>query len=176
MDLELWQNQALLIRQNKLKSDFLGLFEDLANSVTNEELRKFFPEAKGKKISKGNQLAGFPYLVLDLVRDFDLDSGAVIRLVSWWGHGLYFCVFLGANLPKDHSDYFLTEGFALGKTKRPWDLPELILQENNSTCLKEIRSRNVGFQLWFKKVKLKSDRETNKLLLEKEIRKILKLN
>jgi hypothetical protein len=175
MDLELWQNQALLIRQNKLKSDFLGLFEDLANSVTNEELRNFFPEAKGKKISKGNQLDGFPYLVLDLVRDFDLDSGCVLRLVSWWGYGLYFCVFLGANLPKDHSDYFLIEGFSLGKTDSPWNLPELILPGNSSNSLEEIRSRKVSLQLWFKEIKLQPDRESNKLLLEKEIRKILKL-
>jgi hypothetical protein len=176
MELELWLNQALLIRQNQLKADFLSLFEDVANSVTNEELKLFFPEAKGKKISKGNQLDGFPYLVLDLVRDFDLNSGCVIRLVSWWGHGVYFCIFFGENLPAIHTEYFLTEGFSFGKTDSPWDLPELILPGNSSSSLEEIRSRKAGFQLWFKEVKLQSDRESNKLLLEKEIRKILKLN
>jgi len=175
MDLELWLNQPLLIRQNQLKADLLCLFEDLANSVTNEELRDFFPAAKGKKISKGNQLAGFPYLVLDLVRDFDLDSGTVIRLVSWWGHGLYLCVFFGATLPKAPSAYFLSEGFSLGKTENPWDLPSLILPGNSSACLEEIRTHEVGFQLWFKEIKLQPDREANTLLLEKEIRKILQL-
>lgn len=176
MELELWLNQALLIRQNQLKADFLSLFEDVANSVTNEELKLFFPEAKGKKISKGNQLDGFPYLVLDLVRDFDLDSGCVLRLVSWWGHGLYFCVFFGANLPKVFTEHFLTEGFSLGITDSPWDLPELILPGNSSNSLEEIKSRKVGFQLWFKEVKLQPNRESNKLLLEKEIREILKRN
>ena len=176
MELELWLNQALLIRQNKLKADFLSLYEDVANSVTNEELKLFFPEAKGKKISKGNQLDGFPYLVLDLVRDFDLDSGCVMRLVSWWGHGVYFCVFFGTSLPKVFTEYFLTEGFSLGITDSPWELPELILPGNSSSSLEEISSRKVGFQLWFKEVKLQSNRESNKLLLEKEIRKILKLN
>jgi hypothetical protein len=176
MELELWLNQALLIRQNQLKADFLSLFEDVANSVTNEELKLFFPEAKGKKISKGNQLDGFPYLVLDLVRDFDLDSGCVLRLVSWWGHGLYFCVFFGANLPKVFTEHFLTEGFSLGITDSPWELPELILPGNSSNSLEEIKSRKVGFQLWFKEVKLQPNRESNKLLLEKEIREILKRN
>jgi hypothetical protein len=176
MELELWLNQALLIRQNQLKADFLSLFEDVANSVTNEELKLFFPEAKGKKISKGNQLDGFPYLVLDLVRDFDLHSGCVLRLVSWWGHGLYFCVFFGANLPKVFTEHFLTEGFSLGITDCPWELTELILPGNSSNSLEEIKSRKVGFQLWFKEVKLQPNRESNKLLLEKEIREILKRN
>lgn len=175
MELNLWLDQSLLVRQNQLKADFLSLFESLANSVTNEELIHFYPDAKGKKISKGNQLLGFPYLVLDFVRDFDLNSGCVLRLVSWWGNGLYLCAFLGANLPL-HAAYFLKEGFVLGKTENPWDLPELILQGNSTFCLEEIALRKAGFKIWVKEIKLQHDKEANKLLLEKEIRKILQLN
>lgn len=175
MELTLWLDQSLLLRQNQLKADFLSLFEDLANSVTNEELSHFFPNAKGKKISKGNELAGFPYLVLDLIRDFDLDSGCVLRLVSWWGNGVYICAFFGANLPT-HATYFLEDGFRLGKTNSPWDLPGLLMPGNSTTCSDEIALKKVEFKVWVKEIKLQPEKKTIKLFLEKEIRKILQLN
>ncbi|MDA1268225.1 MAG: hypothetical protein O2829_03945 [Bacteroidetes bacterium] len=93
LDFNLWLDKTLVQRQNQLKADFLNLFEQVGNAFPNSELSYFFPKSRGKKISKGNQLLGFPYLVLDLIRDFDLDSGCNFRLVSWFGHGLYFCVF-----------------------------------------------------------------------------------
>lgn len=175
MDLDLWLDQSLLLRQNQLKADFLSLFEAVANSVSNEELSQFFPGAKGKKISKGNQLEGFPYLVLDLIRDFDLRTGAVLRLVSWWGHGLYFCVFTGAELHLPTA-YFLREGFRLGKTESPWDLSELILPGNSQSGLDKIDSQKGRCQVWFKKIILHPEQEANSMLLEREIRKILQLN
>lgn len=175
MDLDLWLDQSLLFRQNQLKADFLSLFESVANSVSNEALIEFFPGSKGKKISKGNQLDGFPYLVLDLIRDFNLQSGCVLRLVSWWGRGLYFCVFTGAQLQLP-ATYFLGEGFHLGKIETPWDLSELILPGNSLTCANEIASQKKGFQLWFKEITLHSNQEANRALLEKEIRNILQLN
>jgi len=175
MELDLWLDQSLLLRQNQLKADFLSLFEAVANSVSNEELSKFFPNSRGKKISKGNQLDGFPYLVLDLIRDFDTDTGCVLRLVCWWGHGLYFCVFTGAQLQLP-ATCFLADGFRLGKTKTPWDLPELILLGNSLKSLDEIALQKRGFQLWFKEITLHSNKEANLALLVKEIRKILQLN
>lgn len=171
LDLDLWLDQSLVQRQNQLKADFLDLFEELGNSVTNEELTHFFSNSKGKKITKGNQLQGFPYIVLDLIRDFELDSGCNIRLVSWFGHGLFCSVFLGANL-KFSSQPFLEAGFRWGNAHTPWDLPSQLewfkKTESNS-------SSEEGAKLWIKKILLPANKNQGLQLLAVEVNKILQV-
>lgn len=171
LDLDLWLDQSLMQRQNHLKADFLELFEQLGNSVTNEELTQFFPNSKGKKISKGNQLQGFPYLVLDLIRDFELDSGCNIRFVSWFGHGLFCCVFFGKNL--NHSNQtFLNLGYKLGNTTASWDLPAQIEWLEKPELIPNPDQRA---KLWIKKILLPADKMQGLQLLEAEMNKILQV-
>jgi hypothetical protein len=171
LDLDLWLDQSLVQRQNQLKADFLDLFEQLGNSVTNKELTHFFSNSKGKKISKGNQLQGFPYFVLDLIRDFELDSGCNIRFVSWFGHGLFCCVFFGKNL-KFPSQPFLDTGFHLGNAHTPWDLPAQLewLEKAES-----IPSSEQEAKLWIKKILLPTNKKQGLQLLEAEVNKILQV-
>lgn len=171
LDLDLWLDQSLVQRQNQLKADFLELFEQLGNSVTNKELTYFFSNSKGKKISKGNQLQGFPFFVLDLIRDFELDSGCNIRFVSWFGHGLFCCVFFGKNL-KFSSQPFLDSGFRLGNSHTPWDLPSQIewLEKTESIPRSEQEAK-----LWIKKILLPTNKKQGLQLLEAEVNKILQV-
>ncbi len=171
LDLDLWLDQSLIQRQNQLKTDFLDLFEQLGNSVTNEELTQFFSNSKGKKISKGNQLQGSPYFVLDFVRDFELDSGCNIRFVSWFGHGLFCCVFFGENL-KFPSQPFLDAGFKLGNTHSPWDL------HSQMEWLEKFRTNPIPEQsgkLWIKKILLPANKKQGLQLLSEEVNKILQV-
>ena len=171
LDLDLWLDQSLIQRQNQLKADFLDLFEQLGNSVTNEELTQFFSNSKGKKISKGNQLQGFPYFVLDLIRDFDLDTGCTIRFVSWFGHGLYCCVFFGKNL-NFPTEPFLHAGFHLGNAHSPWDLPVQL------ECLGKSKPSPSSEQvnlLWIKEISLPANKELALKLLKEEVNKILQV-
>jgi hypothetical protein len=172
LDLHLWLDQALVQRQNQLKTDFLDLFEQLGNAVTTQELTCFFSNSKGKKISKGNQLLGFPYLVLDLIRDFDLDSGCNIRFVSWFGHGLYCCVFLGKTqlLPKQ---LFIENGFQMGRNDLPWDLAAQVDWMQTQTDDSRNLPKQEGGSLWIKEIAMVEDREICFQILRKELRKIL---
>ena len=175
LDLHLWLDQTLVQRQNQLKTDFLDLFEKLGNSVTNEELTHFFSNSKGKKISKGNHLLGFPYLVLDLIRDFDLASGYNIRFVSWFGHGLYCCVFLGKTqvLP---DQLFVENGFQLGRKDLPWDLAAQVDWIQTPATDSKNPLKQEEERLWIKEIDLVGDRETSLQILCEELKKILQAN
>ena len=175
LDLHLWLDQALVQRQNQLKTDFLDLFEQLGNSVRNEELTHFFSNSKGKKISKGNQLLGFPYLVLDLIRDFDLETGCNIRFVSWFGHGLYCCVFLGKTqvLP---DQLFVENGFQLGRKDLPWDLAAQVDWIKKSVPDSKNTLPTDEARLWIKEIALVGNRDTCLHILSKELMKILQAN
>jgi len=175
LDLQLWLDKTLVQRQNQLKTDFLDLFEQLGNSVTNEELTHFFSNSKGKKISKGNQLLGFPYLVLDLIRDFDLERGCNIRFVSWFGHGLYCCVFLGkTQLLLDQ--LFTESGFLLGRNDLPWDLAAQVDCIKNEADRSKNPHKQEEARLWIKEIALNGDRDTCLEILRKELKKILQAN
>ena len=172
LDLDLWLDKTLVQRQNQLKTDFLDLFEQLGNSVTNEELTHFFSNSKGKKISKGNQLLGFPYLVLDLIRNFDLDKGCNFRFVSWFGHGLYCCVFLGKQMPQP-DQLFFDNGFLLGRNDLPWDLAAQVdwIQAGNKNPENQGEAR-----LWIKEIELVGDQANCLQILRDELKKILLAN
>lgn len=175
LDLNLWLDKTLVQRQNQLKADFLDLFEQLGNSVTNEELTHFFSKSKGKKISKGNQLLGFPYLVLDLIRDFDLDYGCNFRFVSWFGHGLYCCVYLGKQMPQP-DQLFFDNGFLLGRNDLPWDLAAQVDWVQANTATPDSPQNQGEARLWIKEIALLGDHENCLQILRDEVRKILQAN
>ena len=172
LDLHLWLDKTLVQRQNQLKTDFLNLFEQLGNSVPNEELTQFFSNSKGKKISKGNQLLGFPYLVLDLIRDFDLERGCNIRFVSWFGHGLFCCVFLGKQMLQLDL-LFVENGFLLGRNDLPWDLAAQVdwIQAGNKNPENQGEAR-----LWIKEIELVGEHANCLQILRDELKKILLAN
>lgn len=172
LDLNLWLDKTLVQRQNQLKTDFLDLFEHLGNSVSNKELTHFFPNSKGKKISKGNQLLGFPYLVLDLIREFDSDYGCNFRFVSWFGHGLYCCIYLGKQMPQPDSLFF-KNGFLLGRNDLPWDLvAQLDWIQDRSTTHDYLQNQGEA-RLWIKKIALVENQENCLQILRDELNKIL---
>lgn len=175
LDLHLWLDKTLVQRQNQLKTDFLNLFEQLGNSVTHEELTRFFSNSKGKKISKGNQLLGFPYLVLDLIRDFDLDKGCNIRFVSWFGHGLYCCVYLGKQLPQP-DQLFIENGFLLGRNDVPWDLAAQVDWIQAGTKTPDSPQKQGEARLWIKEIELVGEQANCLQILRDELKKILLAN
>ena len=173
-DLELWLNQDLIKRQNRLKSAFLVLLEDLANSFSNESLDQIHSTSKGKKISKGNDLLGFPYQVLDLIRDFDGETGLNIRVLNWFGNGLFLLVYQGVNSKLPRKD-LLGNGFAFSLTESPWDYPELILNQSFSKKIKEwhlVRSHPI---VWFKKLQVLEKPESTLHILHSEIGNLLEI-
>jgi len=172
LDLNLWLNSDLVRRQNLLKRQFVNILEEVANSISNLELEKISQRSRGSKISKGNDLLGLPYQVLDLIRDFDSFDGVNIRLLNWFGNGFFITVLLGKNR-KSLSAQFLKEGFSFGLSENKWDYPDLILNKNQTNKPETIEASDLGFHLWIKPFEILANSRVNVSSLQEEVKKIL---
>lgn len=166
IDLQLWLNTSVINRQNHLKNQFMSIFEEVGNTLVEENYSRISSKSRGIKISKGNDLLGFPYQVLDVIRDFDPSTGVNIRLLNWFGNGLYSSVFLGKD-KINPIDALLQNGMEYGLSEKTWDYPDLILKGNRSTDSEEISKVHLGFHHWIRKIEINSDtRSTYHILLE----------
>lgn len=172
LDLNLWLDQELIKRQNKLKAGFLRVLEGVANSFSNETLSHIHQNSKGKKISKGSDLVGFPYQVLDMVRDFTLTSGCDIRIFNWFGHGMFLMLIHGSEFSPDPKK-LVQSGFEFSLTDSPWDYPELILEKRHTSDENQIIFHEGVLNLWFKPLFPVYDLESSIRLVAEEVENLL---
>lgn len=172
LDLGLWLNTDLIRRQNFLKRQFIGILEEVANSISNHEFEDISARSRGSKISKGNDLLGRPYLVLDLIRDFGSLEGTNIRLLNWFGTGFFVTVLMGKNR-RNPVEPFLKQEFSFGLSENKWDYPDLILNKNQTRDPNVILTSETGFHLWIKSFEIQKDPSVNTLSLTREVKKIL---
>lgn len=161
-----------LFRHIKSQSDlFVDIFQRLAEEFPQNKLLEFHPRSKGTKISKGYRLENCPYEVLDMVRDFDPKKGFNIRILQWWGHGLYLFVqfgsenSLGSMMPVKN-----LVGFFTSDHPDPWDYRQILATKKRMEGTMQHRKFNHDqfFQI-FKEIELPED--PNKLIndLKREI-------
>lgn len=172
LDIELWLNKDLIQRQNLLKTQFTSVLEDVGNSFPKEIFDKISAKSKGSKISKGNDLLGFPYLVLDLIRDFDPITGSNIRLLNWFGNGLFITILLGSKRENPIKEFIDLE-FSFGLSENQWDYPDLILNRNLTTDEGKIAEAKLGFYHWIKPIPVDPDLLVLNQNLCKSLKKIL---
>lgn len=172
IDLDLWQNAELIQRQNLLKSQFLAILENVANAFSIDDFQKISSNSKGIKISKGNDLLGFPYQVLDLIRDFDPENGANIRLLNWFGNGFFVTILLGRKR-KNPIQEFCNLGYSFGLSENQWDYPDLILNKNQTREVNIISATEMEFYHWIKVFEVDSEPSIFEDNLKMEIKKIL---
>lgn len=154
LDLSLWKDKKLVIRQNQLKNAFWQLFSELGNSTVAKEIGKFHSPNKGVKLSKGNDLLGFPYHVLDLIRDFDHRHGLNIRILNWFGHGMFIFILCGKANLLANSDFYLKNKFKYSLSPTPWDYPEIILLKNYTKNPEPALIEKSRYHQWFKEIAL----------------------
>jgi hypothetical protein len=123
-DRELFENISLA------KKVFVKLFSRVGNEFPNESLNLAHRNHKGIKISQGNELQHCPYQVLDIIRDFDISHGLNIRILHWWGRGIYLLIFIGNHHPSLKSlapllSLIKTREFGLCKNDL-WEYKEII--------------------------------------------------
>lgn len=173
LDLNLWLDRDFQQRYNRLKAEFWEILGAAGDSISIEELSKTHPNPKGKKLSKGNDLLGFPYQVLDLVRDFDFSIGMNIRVLNWFGHGMFILVLIGKNSFSAPQLNLVEIGFSLGLTISPWDYPELILESTytGSPGLEQMKALS-HFQ-WIKSIPIAPEKNLVITQLSTEIKKVL---
>jgi hypothetical protein len=173
-DLNLWLDRAYWEAQNQLRIYFWDILGNVSNAIDPAWFAQIHPSHKGKKLARGNDLGGFPYQVLDLIRDFDLQNGLNIRVLNWFGNGLYIFVLIGKENRYLEKDFFEQNSFHFGLSASPWSYQELIeLQLFTKNPSAEEIEKSTHIQ-WFKQVETKNIQEDIQAKLTAEIKKILK--
>lgn len=172
IDLDLWLNNELIQRQNQLKNQFQTILEGVGNFFSLTDLLKISSKSRGVKVTKGNDLLGYPYQVLDLIRDFDPENGANIRILNWFGNGLYLTILLGKNRRNPASE-LIPKGYFFGLCENLWDYPDLILNKNTTDSEMEISRQKLGFYHWIKEIEPKENPVELQENLVNEAKKII---
>jgi hypothetical protein len=95
--------------------------------------------------------------------------------VSWFGHGLFCCVFLGKQTLQPER-LFVENGFLLGRNDLPWDLAAQVDWIKNQAEWSKNPPKQEEARLWVKEIALVGDRDTSLQILCKELKKILQAN
>ncbi|WP_143961677.1 hypothetical protein [Litoribacter populi] len=135
--MELLKDKKIFEEIFELKAAFKKLFINISNNFPQQRLIEIYPESKGCKVSIGNELNHCPYQVLDIFRNFDKTHGFNIRVLNWWGHGLFVFVFFGKEqsekiLKNDRDQIFLEKGYLLPRGKSPFDYGNFYREVKNS--------------------------------------------
>lgn len=128
IDIELIKNIKLFEDIQAQKNIFLNLFTEIANQFSQSILIQAFVNSKGTKVSQGINLENCPYQVLDIFRDFDRNNGYNIRILNWWGHGLYILIQFGKNTAENHkTDIEIKfKEFNVGLASNAYDYKEIL--------------------------------------------------
>ncbi|SNR94573.1 hypothetical protein SAMN06295967_101126 [Belliella buryatensis] len=168
INLEIIQNKVLFEKIHFQKDLFFELFTEIGNEFPQNMLIKIHPASKGSKVSQGSNLEKCPYQVLDLIRDFDNKNGFNIRVLNWWGHGLYMIVQVGKanhNLEAINKNLLLNN-FYLSQHIRPFDYLQifessvLLDSENHKT-----HSKAIDVLITFKKIEISKTASVKKEIL-----------
>lgn len=157
IDLDLWLDQQIILRQNRLKTKFWEILTEVGKSANSEDLKKIHAKNLGIKLSKGNDLKGFPYQVLDLVRDFDLNNGFNIRVLNWFGHGLFIFVLIGKNHPKAPLTELTQHNWELDLSSTPWEYPDTLFGDKSTNKPTQKELEKSRFYQWHKPIPLSGE-------------------
>jgi len=179
LNLNLMTDADIFSAIHDTKKQFKDLFADIANGLESEKLTTLYPDHRGVKISMGNELKKCPYQVLDIFRNFDKKEGHNIRILNWWGHGLYIFVFFGKEKAIETlslQNFFPENNYQLAKGSSPWDY-ELILSA--SADYMDHREENIqlhlskfGYLQWFKSIGLEADIDQLSIKINEELDQI----
>ena len=177
--IRLLNNRDLFEEIHQLKADFVTLFSELANEFPAIELMAIHPSSKGTKVSKGNELQNCPYQVLDIIRDFDKHHGFNIRVLNWWGRGLFIFVFFGEHNEKIQVALLRNmqlQEYLWSKTSSPWDYKNMIDGGNLETIdpgMSDILLHRFHYLQLVKRIPYGEDFPSLKSLLKEQVDQIL---
>ena len=181
--LNLLKDRSIFEEISDLKLFFVSVFSQLGNDFPTNDILQIHPGSKGLKISRGNELLSCPYQVLDIVRDFDMDTGFNIRILNWWGRGLFVFIFFGREnrfLIKDplFLSWLQHHEYLLAKSASPWNY-EQIIDKNQAEPTQGADQlvthlAHFPFTQFVKKMDYPNDRQILHSLLTEQIGEILK--
>ncbi|AFL84826.1 hypothetical protein Belba_2261 [Belliella baltica DSM 15883] len=145
IDIDFVQDKLTFEKIQIQKSIFIKIFTEIANLFPQSKLEEIHKRAKGSKVSNGMNLENCPYQVLDLIRDFDATKGYNIRILNWWGHGLYIFIQFGREIITlyENTIFENLSEFHIGTFLDPFDYKSIITTKKKLTktnfknCLKD---------------------------------------
>lgn len=172
-DLNLWKDQQVFKKLHRLKLQFWDIFSQVAETISEKELDRVCLKHKSKKLSRGNDLLGMPYQVLDIIRNFDPESGVNIRVLNWFGNGMYLIILAGENNCHKISTFLYENNFYFGTTESPWDYPSLILENQKIKSKTPKISEPKTLSVWIKEIEVKGNNHEIIDQIAKEIQLII---
>ncbi|MBN3583526.1 hypothetical protein JYB64_14090 [Algoriphagus aestuarii] len=158
-DLDLWKDQELFKKQHRLKLQFWEILSLIAEGISDQSLSEISKKHKSIKLSRGNDLLGMPYHVLDIIRDFDPVDGLNIRVLNWFGTGIYLFLIMGKKKYEVTSSFPLENNFFLSLTDSPWDYPGMILENQKTKTPKKEHLTKENHLVWFKEIPISGGKE-----------------
>lgn len=178
IDITLLGDPALFKKINSQTQLFVRLFTEIGNTFPQEYLQEIHHGSMGVKVSKGNQLDSLPYQVLDIIRDFDPHSGLNLRLLNWWGKGIYCIILYGtdAALKYRNAIQALAEEYSLSQESSKWDYSKIIDNSTSGTFDINLHLANFKHCQIVKKLELMSNYNQLKLSLTNHILYLLDIH
>ena len=108
--------------------DFLGMLHQSYNGIAQEHSGQlgYLPINRMGKISRGENLEGLPYLILDYPALFSKEKIMAVRTLFWWGH--FFCISLhlgGLNVTEAQTipwiEFFKKHEFFINNSGNEWN-------------------------------------------------------
>ena len=132
----------------------------------------------GVKVSKGNQLDSLPYQVLDIIRDFDPHSGLNLRLLNWWGKGLYCIILYGDDTALKYQSAIQALGaeYSLSQESSKWDYSKIIANSITGTFDLDLHLASFKHCQIVRRLELVSDYKQLKLSLTNHIHHLLDIH
>ncbi|WP_296699063.1 hypothetical protein [Algoriphagus sp.] len=157
VDLNLWKDNHLFKKQHRLKLQFWEIFSRVAENISDKSLLKICSKHKSIKLSRGNDLLGMPYHVLDIIRNFDPKSGLNIRVLNWFGNGMFLMILTGNENSEKVFTFLHSNNFYFGLTDSPWDYPGLILENQKTKSPDPRMFSKKELHVWVKELKIEGD-------------------
>lgn len=132
IDIDFLKDKSTFEKIQFQKAIFIELFTEIANQYPQSKLIKLHPEAKGSKVSKGINLDNCPYQVLDIIRVFDMEKAFNIRVLNWWGHGLYILIQFGREIAvlNERLIFERISEFSVAFSKDPFDYKTILTSKD----------------------------------------------
>ena len=172
-DLRLVEDHELFVKIKGQSDLYIRLFQLIADEFPQEMILTKHMGSKGNKISLGYRLENCPYQVLDIVRDFDENTGWNIRLLNWWGHGLYLFVLYGKSTFEKMKSSLqrLDNSYQISDQPSPWEYKKIIGGKKNIVSFSTTNNPSLpNYIQVFKKIETDPDFEKTYSILKKEIR------
>lgn len=177
LDLSFLNEAEPFFRKYNQQSNLIQeILTEVANDFPQDFLIDLFPNSRGSKISKGYQLDGLPYQVMDIVRDFNSDTGFNIRLLHWWGKGFFIFLSIGNKKINSYAEDWINhyKDYQLSSAESIFDYAEIIhsnlsLTQNN---LKSTTKDSSHIQIW-QKLDMEADINIMRGILTDSVKSIL---